>query len=261
MPELQILCDSNPANGAKDLAADGSRFTVDLVEGIYLNGAKDIAVSLESAKIWYTFLNVFEDVNDSLYLTVDGTNVTLVLPPGLYELNELLSTLNLLWANDNTTHAGVDQFPLSIIPNWSTQKVILANIDDNEAVSVDFTQPDTFREILGFNSGVVNIPAGQNEDGDEIAKFNVFNNLYVCTDLCAGIRINSNFHNVIAEVPLGKPHSQIVYEPYRPIECSAPELQFQPIRKFSVWLTDEKNNPIHTNGEFWSARLRVSWKE
>lgn len=259
MPDLHILCDSNPAAGALFPAADGSRFTVNLDEPIQMYGAKNIRLSVESAKIWYTFLNVFQGVNDKIYITADGTEVVLTLDPGFYELDSLGTTLKNLWKDSGDTPVGVPDLPISITPNWSTQRVYLSNLTD-DAVSVDFSKPDTFRELLGFDSAVVNLAAGVGRDGDSTAMFNVISNLYVCSDICPGIRINHNFQNVLCEVPLGTPHSQIVYEPQRPIEIQVPQLAFTPLKQFSMWITNQKGEPVNTTGDFWSARIKLSWE-
>ena len=81
------------------------------------------------------------------------------------------------------------------------------------------------------------------------------------TDLISkGIRFNNLYRGVIGQILITKPPgSQIVSTLINPPRVSAGELagSTRTIARFSI--TDDSNNPINTNGEYWTARICIRW--
>ena len=78
-------------------------------------------------------------------------NYAITIPNGLYDLNGLNQSI--LRELENAGAKNDPNVLFSLSPDEATNKVeIRLNYD---SVSIDFTQPNTFREILGFNSQVV----------------------------------------------------------------------------------------------------------
>ena len=150
---------------------------------------------------------------------------------------------------------------MSLSPDEATNKVeIRLNYDD---VSIDFTQPNTFREILGFNSRVVGpyVPTPINILADNVAAFNQVNYFIIHSDLTnSGIRFNNQYDQAIAQVLIDvTPGSQIVSTPYNPPRIMVDELVNTKRDLIRMWLTDDKNRRINTNSENWSCRLLIKY--
>ena len=184
-----------------------------------------------------------------------GTAFTLTIPEGLYDLNSLNSTISRLMEN-----AGGLQM-ISLSADFPTQRVIITfNQDD---VTLDFTQSDTFRSILGFNSSLLGpystVP--YNVLADNTATFNSIDYFLIHTDLISkGIRFNNAYNQVISQVLIDvSPGSQIVSRPNNPARVNADELSGSIRNKFEMWITDQANNSVNMNGENWSCRLLISY--
>jgi hypothetical protein len=146
-------------------------------------------------------------------------------------------------------------------PDDATQKVQIRFNYNN--VSIDFTQGDTFRDILGFDSLVygpytstpINILA------PDVAAFNQVNYFLIHSDLTnKGIRFNNNYSQTVAQVLIDvPPGSQIVSRPFNPAKISTQELAGTNRTNLRFWLTDDENRRVNTNGEYWSARIVIDY--
>ena len=105
-------------------------------------------------------------------------NYAITIPNGLYDLNGLNQSI--LRELENAGAKNDPNVLFSLSPDEATNKVeIRLNYD---SVSIDFTQPNTFREILGFNSQVVGPYATvpRNILADNVAAFNQVNYFNTC---------------------------------------------------------------------------------
>ena len=156
-----------------------------------------------------------------------------------------------------------DPNPLIILTaDEPTQKVeIRFNYND---VSIDFTPADTPREILGFNALVYGpyTTTPENVLAPNVAQFNQVNYFLVHSDLVnKGIRFNNNYTQTISQVLIDvPPGSQIVSTPFNPAKTNADELRGVKRTLLRFWITDENNNRIDTNGEYWSARIVIKYQ-
>ena len=184
---------------------------------------------------------------------------TITIPNGLYDLNGLNQSI--LRELENAGAKNDPNVLLSLSPDEATNKVeIRLNYDD---VSIDFTQPNTFREILGFNSQVVGPYATvpRNILADNVAAFNQVNYFIIHSDLTnSGIRFNNQYDQAVAQVLIDvSPGSQIVSTPYNPPRIMVDELVNTKRDLIRMWLTDDKNRRINTNSENWSCRLLIKY--
>ena len=144
----------------------------------------------------------------------------------------------------------------------ATQKTVITFNEDN--TQIDFTQSDTPRDVLGFNSRLAPLalePAVHIEFGDNTAAFNRTNSFVIQGDLISnGIPINSIARGVMANVPItSSPGSQIIYQPFLPPAVNANELIGRTKNYFSFRLTDQINRPVDTLGELWGFTVVISF--
>ena len=258
--ELSFIASSDPVLGAINRSSDGSRFTIPLPEPLQIpKSAVNISVEVQSSTIWWSIPNIITGTNDRLYISQAGVPYNITIPQGLYDLSGLNNAISV--GLENIGAPQVNGALISLLPDQATQKVILRMNYAN--VIVDFTQPSTFRQILGFNSQVLNngIVVPFNYTADNTAAFNTVNYFLIHSDLCyTGIRVNGIGNQTIAQVLIDKaPGSQIVYSPYNPARIPAPELNGAQRNQLSFWLTNDRNQAVNTNGDEWSVRVVIRY--
>ena len=264
--EISLIVSSDPSQGASNVSTDGSSFQINLEGGSILvpRDAKNCEVRVEQSTIWWSIPNIITDVNDKLYITapnVAGTSTpyTIQIPQGLYDLSGLNLAIQRELQNGG---AKINPKPcISLVGDDATQKVEL--IRNYPAIEIYFTQPDTFREILGFNSQTitVNLTAPITNLGDKTANLNTLNYFLIGSSIVSqGIRFNSSYNQTIAQVLVDvAPGSQIVSQPFNPARCDASNLIGAKRTSLRFFLTDDKNKPVNTGGEYWSARIVISY--
>jgi hypothetical protein len=186
-------------------------------------------------------------------------NYVITIPQGLYDLSGLNQAVQRELENAG---ARIDPDPLLVFsPDDATQKVELRINYDN--VSIDFTQPDTPRVILGFNSEVYGpFPSAPIEIlAPNIAEFNQVNYFLIHSDLVSkGIRFNNRYNQTISQVLIDvAPGSQIVSKPFNPAKSNAMELAGAKRTNLRFYITDDKQRTVNTNGEYWTARIVIDY--
>jgi len=263
--EISLLLSSDPSQWASNVSSDGSQFSVQLEEAIAVPAdALNITISVEESSIWWTVPNIITGVNDKLYITapdtLDVTTVyTITIPQGLYDLSGLNQAILRELENDG---AKISPEPvINLTPDENTQKVQIRF--EYTDVEIDFTQSDTFRDILGFDSQILGAYPGapQNILADSVAQFNTVNSFLINSSLTnTGLRFNNTYNQTLSQVLIDvSPGSQITSAPFNPAKIQAPELAGSKRTEIRMWLTDERNNPVNTNSEFWTARVVIRY--
>ena len=265
MNEISFIVNSSSSNGATNVSSGGDYFEIHLEDGIDIpRDAEGVNVSVEDADVWWSIPNIIAGQNDKMYVTGQNTsdvvtNFTITIPQGLYDLTGLNTAIARELGNAG---AKVSPDPLiSMTPDDATQKVqIRFNYND---VSIDFTQNDTPREILGYNSSIYGAytTAPHNVLAPNTAQFNQVNYFLLHSDIVQkGIRYNNTYSQIIAKVPIDvSPGSQITYTPFNPSKIPAPELSGANRNVLRFWITDDKNRPINTNNESYSMRVVIRY--
>ena len=184
---------------------------------------------------------------------------TVTLPPGLYDLtllnNEVARQL------ENAGASSATEPIVSFSANTASQRVQIRFPFPSSAI--DFTLGDTPRAILGFNAGTYgnNPAAPYTETAQNVAAFNQINYWLLHCDLTnLGIAFNNQYSQVVSQISINKPPgSQVLYAPYNPARISVPELIGSARTSIRVYLTDDKNRRVDTNGEYYSARFKIQW--
>jgi hypothetical protein len=263
--EENILISSDPDQGAINVSSDGSVFEVNFQEPITIpKEAINTQIIVEEASVWWTVPNIITGVNDTMYITVPNvadvlTAYVVVIPQGLYDLSALNQSI--LRELQNQGAKFDPSIGISLSPDDATGKVEI--IFYYIGCEVDFTQNNTPRTILGFNSQILgpNVSAPLTQIADNVAEFNQVNSFLIHSDLTdSGIRINGTYNQVISQVLIDvSPGRQIISKPFNPARISSQELAGVKRTKVKFWLTDENGNPVNTNGEYWTARVVIKF--
>lgn len=254
---------SDPAVGAINVRNNGSSFSVNLNRAIAIpRGSVDCTVDVIQANIWYVMPNISAALgNNNFYfssaVTLPGA-YHIVVPDGLYSMNDLNNTLqrdfaNLGFASNIMVFTGDDPTQRSVI----TYTIA--------GLQVDFTQANTIRTILGFDSRLspaIASTAGESDTSDTTATFNGINSFYVRSSLISsdGLPINNTGTGIIAAVPISaEPGTQIVYQPQVPIDVDARNLIGSSVQYITFDLLDDQLRPVNTLGESWSITMHIHY--
>ena len=186
-------------------------------------------------------------------------NFVITIPQGLYDLSGLNNAVQRELENAG---AKITPDPLLVFTaDDATQRVELrVNYDD---VSIDFTQADTPRIILGFDSLVYGTyPSAPIEIlAPNIAQFNQVNYFLIHSDLInKGIRFNNRYNQTISQVLIDvSPGSQIIHKPFNPAKSNAQTLAGTKRTNLRFYITDDQQRRVNTNGEFWTARIVIDY--
>lgn len=263
--EISILASSDPTAGAVNISSDGSQFEVQLEEALQIpQEAINITIDVEEATVWWVVPNIITGQNDKMYITAPNvadvlTAYVITIPQGLYDLTGLNQAIQRELSNQG---AKISPSPaINLSPDDATQRVeITLNYLGSQ---IDFTQIDTFREILGFNSQIIGptVIAPFTQIADNTAAFNQVNYFLIHSDLTnLGIRFNNTYNQTLTQVLIDvPPGSQIVSRPFNPARVNAPELGGAKRTNIRFWLTDDRNRPVNTNGEFFTARVAIKY--
>ena len=261
--EISMIVSSDPTNGASNISPDGSYFEVQLQDGLSVpKDALNVNISVEEATVWWSVPNVITGENDKLYITGPDTldvlqNFVLTIPQGLYDL----TGINEAMARElEAAGAKIDPEPLiTFSPDEATQRVQMRF--NYGTVSIDFTQTDTPRVILGFDAQVYSPVPTNPILAPNVAAFNRINFFLIHSDMTnKGIRFNNNYNQTIGQVLIDvAPGSQIVSRPFNPAKINAPELAGTTRTNLRFWLTDDEDRRVNTNNEYWSARIVINY--
>jgi hypothetical protein len=260
--QTSFIVSSDTANGALNVRDTGSTFDVQLDNPISIPAsAKFCTLEVNQAQIWWTVPNISANLgNNKFYFSTVEPAVwqNFTIPDGLYSVSSLNSLISRELVN-----LGEDGDAIVLSGDESTQKSIFTfkAID----TSIDFTQADTPRLILGFNSAIVgpSVSAGQSISGDTVAAFNVVNSFLLHSNIVNnGIPTNDTGANTIASVPIDvAPGSQITFQPRNPVATDASNLTGKMMNRFTVWLTSQSNIKVDTFNETYQAQIVIRWYE
>ena len=262
-----IISDINRAEGRKD------EFSVQLnAPGLVIpHEALNCTVEVTAASIWNTVPNISAKIgNNKFYLHTEYVpdenppdpplpqDITITIPDGLYGVSELQATIQRELVN-----IGYPEEVLALEEDEATQKLVLNFGYANSWA--DFTQPNSVREIMGFEARLAPLtpqPGPWLEPADFQASFNRTNSFLIRSDLVGnGIPVNSKAAGILAQVMIDKaPGQQINYQPFFPPRSDADELISHNKNFFSFQLTDQLGREVDTFGEEWFFTLVIRYQ-
>ena len=198
--EIPLILSSAISAGAINKNDLGSSFEVVFQPPIHFpSDIQSCSLSVQEALVWNVIPNISEQLgNNKLYVIYQATTYDITIPDGLYSVSDLNNAIE----RELSTETGVSNL-VSIEPDNATQRIVLTLSEAD--LQVDFTQPDTFRDVLGFDSQLVP-PAPTTgpyfQLGDSQAAFNNINYflLHIDTLIENGIRVNDQYNQNIAQI-------------------------------------------------------------
>jgi hypothetical protein len=260
--EIPFIFDSGDAD-ASQITSDGSQFTVNLETPLVIpRNASYCYMTIDEATVWWTVYNIISGVNDKIYVEYDDgmivVNEILTLIPGLYDVTHLNAALQ----RELTNNASLPSDLFNFVPDTASSRVAIQF--NYSGTQLDFTQSDTFREILGFNAKLVPLvptTTVEYELGDNVAQFNQIDYFTIGSDILQrGIRINSRYDQTLIKIPITvSPGSQVVYQPNNLKKIPCNELIGQKKKEITFWLTDNNLKRVDTNGESFTISLSIHY--
>ncbi len=260
---LPILVSSDEKQGAENVTSDGSSFEIYFERPIIIpHKAKNVYITVQEATVWNVVANIITNVNDRFELSYFDGFITVAfnvqIPQGLYDLPNLDDTLNRLFVN-----AGSPSNLITLVADSATGKVVIdINVLAPETILLDFTISNSVRDIIGFNSQIIAAQSGPvGVVSDNVARFNTIDYFLIHTSIVGrGLRIGDSYNNTIAQVLIDSvPGNQIISRPFNPPQIPSQEIAGNKISSAQFWLTDQSNNRVDTNGEFFSARMVIHY--
>ena len=265
--QKDLLVSSSPDQGALNLSEDGSSFEVKLEDAITIpDQARNIKLEVQRALVWNNMPNIYTDVNDKIYINGPNTediqtSFVVTIAQGSYDLqtltNDILADLEV---------QGAKTEPLSLISldaDVATGKVEVSL--NYPTVQIEMRSWNTFHKILGLNEELYTVPTGKTTHtflADNVANFAAVESILVHSDITSkGLSINGQYSQTVAQIlPDVRSGSLIVFQPLSPLKIDCDNLKGTNLESFRVWLTNEKNEAISTNGEYYSMLLKLSFE-
>jgi len=183
-----------------------------------------LTISLKSAVFPNSFYNmsVVNQNNTVTFQEAGHSMVTLTLKDGSYNINELMSELQLL-LNENSPSSFTYSLTYNEVNNHVTIKKNSFVVGDS--IIVDFTIATSARRFFGFTSGTYTINSSSGIESNRAVDISDTQNaLYVRLPNLNNSKViesnNNKFSNIIAvvSIPLSR-NTFFVYEPNSPFVC------------------------------------------
>jgi hypothetical protein len=259
---IELIFSSDPQNGAINITDQGSAFEVALQEPLHIpHDATNVKLKVVSSTIWWTIPNVNAGVNDIFRFDIGGSGVvTAIVPEGLYDMIALYRALQTILISPPVSLApAYVSANFQLIADAATQRVqiYLAMAGD----SIDVGTANSVFQLAGWPTGSPIVAGPGVTTAPQVAQFNQVDYFLIHSDLVSrGIRFNNAWTQTIAQVLIDvPPGSQIDYAPFNPPASNANELIGANKWNVKFWLTDSRNRPVNTFGEFWTARIEISY--
>ena len=262
--ELLILADSSRG---RNLSADGSSF--DVIFDTPIQTPKAPTLRLLSANIWYTFPNINSENNllDLNYGTSMSalTNLQVLIPKGLYGVDELNSAIEYAIAQDGLAGDALGADSVTLVPDYATGKAQLRLSVANGVVTILQVDWDTstIGALLGFTAGgqsTLSSGVTRQYTGATVANFAPISSLQVHCDACRGSSVNgSSGSDVMAEVSLDAAAGrQILHRPFHTPRVRS-DAFLGGISRIRLTLTDQTGQPVDTQSEYWTVSMLLEW--
>jgi len=258
---INFFVNSNNAS----LSNDGSQFSQSFDPILRIPAeAKNCIMYLHSADIWYNFQNIsVSKNNNTFYFSDDFSNpskYSFSISDGLYSLDMLNDAIK--------RHFETEEHPTSLfyfIPSDADGKVILYISMPGWLVFFGSSSPC---DLLGLDKNdynlfpKYNLTTGTNyyEKFQNVARFSEISSILFHTSLTEGIHLNGKSSSCLANIPISaSPFDIMQFSPYNQIKINSNNIIGQVIYTMKIWITDQDNNNLNTNGEFYSGLIIIEY--
>lgn len=259
---INIFVNSNPTSGSINLSSDKSSFVVPLLPPLRIpSNARDIHVCLVNANIFYTFQNIKSN-NNKIYYTNDLSNPTkyyVEFLEGLYSLDLLNETLQNLLVNNDIAHKNIFEF---IADEASGRVLVKFNTTGYQV----YFPSDTMYSLLGINlntkfpTSTLSVEA-KSYYAQNVANFGSVSSILFRTSLSNEFIYNQKSSDVLANINIDvSPGSIINYQPNNLVYVHSENLAGQTINSIQIRITDQNENPLNTNNEYYTGLIELSYE-
>ena len=266
-----LLLSSDPKDGATNITNNGSEFDtpfdVNNTSAVIVDeNAESCFLYVIDAEFFYTFPNINTGVNDQITITyTDGgplETYNITIPQGLYSVDDLNSQLTVELLNQ--VGYGETSPLIELIGSDPQQKVLIKY--NYDGVRVDLTGAKTFRELIGFDSGLYptagNSTANTFDTANSVAKFNTVRYVLIsCSLVDDGMKVGVNFDSYICRILLDvEPGRQKTYVPPIKIPINASSMIGKKVSKVRTRMVDQNGESLDTNDEFFSVNVILEYQ-
>ena len=264
-----IILSSDPDNGAININQNKNEFDVDLTNQniIIPSTALNCSLYVKDCEFIYNFPNIKTGINDTIRILYTDSSANdyefnLTIPQGLYLYQELSNEIGVQLINEI---GYPESNPLiELIGNDPQQKILIKYNYAN--VRVDLSGNTTFRDLIGFDSGLYPdsgpSSSGNTFDiGQNVARFNTIEYIILSCDLVDnGINLNDQYEFYIARIPITTSiGQQQIYQPNNEDKLNASNLIGKKLSRTRVRLLDQNGLDISTNSENFSSHIIIEY--
>ena len=172
-----------------------------------------------------------------------------VLPPGAYEIEQINDEIARHFASESFNYIAINSAAIKLEANTATLHSITRL---NDGYKVDFTQPNTLRDLLGFESIILSDIYNYSKNKVNII---AIHRLHLCSDCIIGSLRNGFPSNIPFTIVLNEsPGAKVVREPnlvlYKLINK-------QKLDSIELWMEDDDGNLIDNHGETIAFTLHM----
>lgn len=264
-----IILSSDPNNGAININQNKNEFDIDLTNQniIIPTTAVSCTLHVNDCEFIYNFPNIKTGVNDNIRILYTDSSANdyefnLTIPQGLYLYQELSNEIGIQLINE--VGYPEENSLIELIGNDPQQKILIKYNYAN--IRVDLSGNTTFRDLIGFNSGLYPISgpsSGSNtfDIAQNIAKFNQIEYVILSCDLVDnGINLNDQYEFYISRIPITTGiGQQQIYTPNYENKINCSNLIGKKLSRTRVRLLDQNGIDIDTNSENFSAHIIIEY--
>jgi hypothetical protein len=266
--EINIIVSSDEQQGASNKSSDGSSFDVVMSQPLSLpKNALNAYLAVEESTVWWVIPNFISNVNNKMYFNLPTeanstvyNNYVVSIPTGLYDLTAFNNAIQIQLINQGAKNTPSKS--VNISGDLSTQLMQITFNYINCSCTFGLHSP---YQILGVDSNKIfsnGLISPLTLSGQYPVKFNTIDYFLLNSDLPdTGLQFNGSYYNSICQILIDvKVGNQIRNKPFNPAKLSCDKLIGAQRSRFRVWLTDNSNNPVNTNGEYFTARLVIRYQ-
>jgi hypothetical protein len=231
-PLTKLLTDINDQFSKKEVYSflingnltNGNSFTYKLEQTLKLNPSATHRIYLKSLSAWQNIPNIYLNQNSNFtYIvpantasntTASPVSKSISIPQGAYQISDINSYIQTQMQNNgdwNSATNAANPYYIVLSINLPTQQVLITLYS---GFKVDFTQPYSVNELLGFNSRVLS--ASQNYS-DNIVDINPIQNISVYCSICSGFYYNGRLSNILYSFPNSTASGYMITESPNPV--------------------------------------------